>query len=152
MQTRLFNREGDRAAALDLTPMVDVTFLLLIFFMVTASFTIQKTLSFPPPVENRKQYSGVPQRKEDFQDDSVLVDVDEIGAIVVDGIAVADPTQLVTAIEQARAAEGRLKDRVLITRHYDCPHDVSVRVVDAARQAQLQKILIATEPGSRPEY
>ena len=29
---------------LDMTPMVDVTFLLLIFFMVTASFTIQKSL------------------------------------------------------------------------------------------------------------
>ena len=29
---------------LDMTPMVDVTFLLLIFFMVTASFTLQKSL------------------------------------------------------------------------------------------------------------
>ncbi len=32
---------------MDLTPMVDVTFLLLIFFMITASFSLQKTLEFP---------------------------------------------------------------------------------------------------------
>lgn len=32
---------------LDMTPMVDVTFLLLIFFMVTASFTMQKSLEQP---------------------------------------------------------------------------------------------------------
>ena len=32
---------------LDLTSMVDVTFLLLIFFMLTASFTVQKTFEVP---------------------------------------------------------------------------------------------------------
>ena len=34
---------------MDLTPMVDVTFLLLIFFMITASFSIQMVLPFPAP-------------------------------------------------------------------------------------------------------
>ncbi|MEM9659397.1 MAG: biopolymer transporter ExbD, partial [Planctomycetota bacterium] len=33
---------------LDLTPMVDVTFLLLIFFMITAAFAVQKAISVPP--------------------------------------------------------------------------------------------------------
>ncbi len=32
---------------LDMTPMVDVTFLLLIFFMVTASFSLQKSIQMP---------------------------------------------------------------------------------------------------------
>jgi biopolymer transport protein ExbD len=32
---------------LDMTPMVDVTFLLLIFFMVTASFVMQKSMNRP---------------------------------------------------------------------------------------------------------
>ncbi|MCA9138299.1 MAG: biopolymer transporter ExbD [Planctomycetales bacterium] len=34
---------------LDMTPMVDVTFLLLIFFMVTASFSLQRALETPHP-------------------------------------------------------------------------------------------------------
>ncbi len=32
-----------------MTPMVDVTFLLLIFFMVTAAFTLQKSIAIPKP-------------------------------------------------------------------------------------------------------
>ena len=33
--------------SIDMTPMVDVTFLLLVFFMVTASFALQRSLEFP---------------------------------------------------------------------------------------------------------
>ena len=32
---------------LDMTPMVDVTFLLLIFFMITAAFALQKSIEIP---------------------------------------------------------------------------------------------------------
>ncbi|QEF96378.1 Biopolymer transport protein ExbD/TolR [Stieleria maiorica] len=34
---------------LDLTPMIDVTFLILIFFMVTASFSLQHAIETPTP-------------------------------------------------------------------------------------------------------
>ncbi|MGB7345374.1 MAG: biopolymer transporter ExbD [Pirellulaceae bacterium] len=37
------------ADAGDMTPMVDVTFLLLIFFVVTASFQLQKAIDVPRP-------------------------------------------------------------------------------------------------------
>ena len=33
----------------DMTPMVDATFLLLIFFMVTAAFTMQSAIVVPKP-------------------------------------------------------------------------------------------------------
>jgi len=40
---KAFTSEDD----LDMTPMVDVTFLLLIFFMVTASFSLQRSIPLP---------------------------------------------------------------------------------------------------------
>jgi biopolymer transport protein ExbD len=40
-------RRPFRDGELDMTPMVDVTFLLLIFFMVTASFSLQKSIQMP---------------------------------------------------------------------------------------------------------
>ena len=47
------NKDGDRADSdMDMTPMVDVTFLLLIFFMVTAAFSLQKSLQIPAPKDN----------------------------------------------------------------------------------------------------
>ena len=40
-------RSQKEAGEVDMTPMVDVTFLLLVFFMVTASFAVQRSLEFP---------------------------------------------------------------------------------------------------------
>jgi len=41
------NSVSRRESGTDMTPMVDVTFLLLIFFMVTASFTLQRAIAMP---------------------------------------------------------------------------------------------------------
>ena len=43
-----FGRRITEFEELDLTPMVDVTFLLLIFFMITAAFNLQKKFDIPP--------------------------------------------------------------------------------------------------------
>ena len=52
-------RDGDSEDDLDMTPMVDVTFLLLIFFMVTAAFSLQKSINVPTPEkeENATQWA-----------------------------------------------------------------------------------------------
>ena len=41
------HRKGDKGDSVEMTSMVDVTFLLLIFFMVTASFSFQKSIQMP---------------------------------------------------------------------------------------------------------
>lgn len=60
---------------MDMTPMVDVTFLLLIFFMVTAAFTLQKSLQVPKP--NPDEASETVQEQEEDDSDRVTVQVDE---------------------------------------------------------------------------
>jgi biopolymer transport protein ExbD len=57
---------------MDMTPMVDVTFLLLIFFMITAAFALQKSLEVPPVDEE----SAASQTVEDLEKDSIVVRVD----------------------------------------------------------------------------
>ncbi len=46
-RTPLRSRASSLVAGTDMTAMVDVTFLLLIFFMVTASFTLQTAIAMP---------------------------------------------------------------------------------------------------------
>lgn len=66
---------------LDMTPMVDVTFLLLIFFMVTASFSLQKSIEMP------RQQTDAPstnvQEVEEEDQDMVTVQIDEFGSFLV---------------------------------------------------------------------
>lgn len=66
---------------LDMTPMVDVTFLLLIFFMVTASFSLQKSMSMPRQQSDLP--SSAPQEEPDEEPDMVTVQIDEFGSFLV---------------------------------------------------------------------
>lgn len=66
---------------LDMTPMVDVTFLLLIFFMVTASFALQKSISMPQ--EQSNEPSTNVQDEEEEENDLVTVKIDEFNSFTV---------------------------------------------------------------------
>lgn len=65
---------------IDMTPMVDVTFLLLIFFMVTAAFSLQKSIEMP-----RQQTDAPSTNVEEEIDelDVVEVQIDEFGSFLV---------------------------------------------------------------------
>ena len=65
---------------MDMTPMVDVTFLLLIFFMVTAAFSLQKSIQMP-----RQQTEAPSTNNVDEEDEveAIEVEVDEFGSFLV---------------------------------------------------------------------
>ena len=69
---------------MDMTPMVDVTFLLLIFFMVTAAFSLQKSIKMPSV---NKRMLPVPRwwKTEEEQMETVEVQIDERGSFLVHG-------------------------------------------------------------------
>lgn len=73
-------RKKRKEDELDMTPMVDVTFLLLIFFMVTASFSLQKSLEMPR--QQSDAASTNPQEPEE-EPDLITVQIDEFGSFLV---------------------------------------------------------------------
>lgn len=129
----LRGERGGNDEEMDLTPMVDVTFLLLIFFMITASFTIQKTMQVPAPNPDEKGASMSPI-VEDPEDDMVRVDIDQRNLISIDDDPLPDPDQL---IDFLRAAN---KPEILITAHQDALHETVVLVLDAANEVEMQRI------------
>lgn len=66
---------------MDMTPMVDVTFLLLIFFMVTAAFSLQKSIEMPRQQTDLPSTSVVEDDKDEL--DIVELQVDEYGGFLV---------------------------------------------------------------------
>ena len=66
----------DRQIALDLTPMIDVVFLLIIFFMTTAHFTRLTRADVKLPREEGEQ-------TETADDDGIIINITENGEIIV---------------------------------------------------------------------
>lgn len=66
-----------------MTPMVDVVFLLLIFFMLTASFALQKTIeSSPPNVQDAATVT--PHLEQEMENAPLMVYLDEDDTVWVD--------------------------------------------------------------------
>jgi len=133
---------------MDLTPMVDVTFLLLIFFMITASFTIQKVLRFPPPEPEEEGVSQTVKKLEDIEKDSVLVEIDENNQIVVEDEPVTDRSQLQSVIVKFMGEKDT--NELLVKEHYYASHEMMVVVKDAASAAGIQKFRTGIMPGTGP--
>ena len=66
---------------LDMTPMVDVTFLLLIFFMITAAFSLQKSIESPRQTSDLASNSEPVEPPE--EPDTVTVQINEFGSFLV---------------------------------------------------------------------
>lgn len=99
------NKAGREETEMDMTPMVDVTFLLLIFFMVTASFSLQKAVVLPPQQSDAP--SETVQEEEDEPMEMVTVQVDERGGFFVLAAdwerEVAGKPSLINALRDARS-------------------------------------------------
>ncbi len=123
---------------MDLTPMVDVTFLLLIFFMVTASFTLQKSIEVPDPDPDKKGATQSIQNLDELLDESVKVEIDEKNTIFIDDEPLADLEQLSETLQDKLLTEN--KNELVLTASAIAFHDTVIQVIDAANEVGMQKI------------
>ncbi len=133
---------------LDLAAMVDVAFQLVLFFLVTASTIVFKTLEVPKPNEDKPPDAAAQSRAksiDELEKDYILVEVDAEGAVKVDHIPVnADRAALVEKLRQARETTGR--KAMLLSADFDTRHKNAVLAFDVASEIDLQ-IAIAQPTG-----
>ncbi|RLS53876.1 MAG: hypothetical protein DWH91_13260 [Planctomycetota bacterium] len=122
---------------LDMTPMVDVTFQLLIFFMITASFAVQKALQTTAPEPNEDPSQQVVQ-VEQIQEESVVVSIDANDAMLVDDEPIEGIYALVEVLQGKMGSEQ--KNNLLIEADYKASHGAVVAVIDAGITAGMQGI------------
>lgn len=134
---------------MDLTPMVDVVFQLLIFFMVTASFSLQKSIAMPTPDENKQGAAQALQPLEDLQDTSVIVEIDDNDKLLVDDEPLADLSGLADALRDRMRREQ--KSELVLTASTNATHRTVVAVIDAANEVGMQRIRMSAPGRSRNE-
>ena len=129
---------------LDMTPMVDVTFLLLIFFMVTASFTLQKSIQQPPAAADAPSANPVDEEEEvDYVE--VLIDQNNTYYVTSrDAEEVEAPSDRDMRERVRDAKEISAATRLVIRAHVDSMHRKVVTAWDAGVAAGLEKIEIKT--------
>jgi len=134
---------------MDMTPMVDVTFLLLIFFMITASFSVQKSIQRPAQRQEDPSTAAVETPPED-NPDVVTVQVDEFNAyniITTDwDRAVGSKQDLIIALNDAHAGpnSGIRPSKLVVQAHEDCMHASVIAALDAGREAQFESFEVST--------
>jgi biopolymer transport protein ExbD len=122
--------------AIDLTSLIDVVFLLLIFFMVSTTFVRQTKLEVKLP-EAKGQLR-------DEQPDVVQVTVTADGSYAIDDRTLVN-SELATLVRAlAEVTRGDQSRRVIITADANATHQSVVRAMDAAGQVGLIHLSITT--------
>ena len=134
-----FSLDEDDRADVSLTPLIDVVFLLLIFFMVTTTFNQHANLRVElPDASNAVQSNEV---------NKIEVIIDKNGQYYIDGTSLLDQQSrtLVTAL--GKVVQNSKAEKILIRADAQAPHQSVVSVMDAAGKLGLSQISIATSSG-----
>ena len=140
---RRFNRDDND---IDMTPMVDTTFLLLLFFMITAAFSLQRSLQVPTPRPEDQPSENVVVREPSEDPDTVTVHVDENNTfrVVTTEFDVEAPSthEMLIRLREACDANraGRRPTKLLVMANNEALHERVVAAMDAGSQVGMEEI------------
>lgn len=133
-----FRRVPREEVSVNLTPLIDVVFLLLIFFMVSTTFTRETQLQLELP----EAASGEPVEAVEQPQIEVLISAD--GEVSINGKTLVDPrlSSIQTALQ--KESGGDLQLPVIITADGQASHQSVITVMDAAGQQGFTRLRLTT--------
>ncbi len=130
-----FRKKQSKQMTMDITPLIDVIFLLLIFFMVSTTFITAPGIHINLPTVSAKLQ---PEKKKSFE-----VSISEKNRFFFDGKSIKK-RDLKKALIQAKK-EG-WTGSLIIRADGKVQHQQVVFVMDIAKQVNIHKLSIATQP------
>jgi len=134
-----FQRQIKDEVGVDLTPLIDVVFLLLIFFMVTTTFTRDSNLLINLPEANGETATDLPLRVE--------IMIARNGSYAVNGRTLVNNRLDTLMSAVAELAAGDTDTPITITADADTTHQSVVTAMDAVAQLGFTRLNIATRQG-----
>jgi biopolymer transport protein ExbD len=134
---------------MDMTPMVDVTFLLLIFFMVTASFKLQKAIQQQPDTSDAPSETVLEQEKEQL--DAIEIYIDENDNFTLTSSEVgeevaAGKVEMWQKLAKMKQDSQNIR-KLLIKANEACSHGAVINAWDAGADAKIYEIAISVVTG-----
>ena len=132
-----FSTAEEENDEINLTPLIDVVFLLLIFFMLTTTFKQEAALSIDLPEAHALEQQDITA--------SIEVFIDKEGRYALNGKVLQhySPTVLRQSLRQLRSENGDLK--LIIRADAESTHQSVVWLLDAAAAVGLLQISIAAD-------
>jgi biopolymer transport protein ExbD len=115
-------KQPERRVTLDLSPLMDIVFLLLIFFLVTTTFLPDAGMDLELPESTTAAPSDIAP---------TVISVGEDGAVQIDGRAVS-VDELQQAVQALPEAE---REKITVRADARVDYGVIVRIIDALRNA-----------------
>lgn len=133
-----FRRQKLDEAGVNLTPLIDVVFLLLIFFMVSTTFTRETQLKIDLP----EAASGETVESPDLQ--QIELTISASGEVAINDKVLIEATldKLKSALQRESAGDTSLP--VIITADAQTPHQSVITVMDAAGQLGFSRLRLTT--------
>ena len=131
-----FRQQRAQEPEVNLTPLIDVVFLLLIFFMVSTTFEEESEFEVVLPEAS--------QEAENDDRDSLVVSIDAAGRYEIGGVVIESGRRLLLRRTLVDAVEGRRDEPVVIRADGRTPHQSVVTLMDVAASLGLNRIAIVT--------
>ena len=122
---------------LDITPLIDVVFLLLIFFMVSTTFKHESEINITLPSASNKTV--------DVKPDAINIGLDLAGNIYVNGTVLINSEFKTIKAALLDKIEHSEKPPVIISADANVKYQSVVHLLDILRQLELVKITYATQ-------
>lgn len=130
-------KEKKRSVIINLTSLIDVLFLMLIFFMVTTTFLSQPAIKLELPTA---------KNAEAVRQSPVVVHMDRLGRVFLND----DPIELPLLQEALSRRVAQSDDKsVVLKADSRVSHGAVVQVLDIIKGAGVRKLVVSTEPESR---
>jgi len=130
------NHKKEPDIEVNLTPLIDVVFLLLIFFMVSTTFDRHAKLKVQLPQANAQAEQKVVN--------PVVLSIDSKGKYYIDDRQVVNEKMETLKRALEKTVDGRTDVTLLLRADGRAAHQSVVRAMDAAAQLGLTKLSIAT--------
>lgn len=131
-----FRQHRAQEPEVNLTPLIDVVFLLLIFFMVSTTFEEESELEVILPEAS--------QEANPDDQEMIVVVIDAEGRYEVDGTIVEAGERVLLRRTLANAVDGRRGETIGIRADGRTPHQAVVTAMDVAAGLGLEKLAIMT--------